>query len=196
MLPARRACVSEILAAGRPPAVHAGTVSPSALLQPAAVAALLFAAPAASGASADALPTALTTVDGAALTAADLAGRVVVVAFWATWCAPCRVELPELDAYLRRHAGDGLVVVAVSLDAGASAARLRRAAAAWRFPVARIDNVRLPRAAIPTALPTTRVYDRQGVLRFDSGRPAERGPLDLAALERIVTPLLADATTR
>ncbi len=52
---------------------------------------------------------------------ADLQGRVVLVSSWATWCAPCRKELPELDRLYQQHKADGLDVVAVNVDpAGAS----------------------------------------------------------------------------
>ncbi len=58
------------------------------------------------------------TLDGAAVTLSSYAGRIVVLNFWATWCAPCVAELPELD---RLAAGGGLAVLAVSADNGGSA---------------------------------------------------------------------------
>jgi len=58
-------------------------------------------------------------------TLADYAGKVVIVNIWATWCAPCIVEMPSLEALHRRYAKDGLSIVAVSVDAPGSAAQIR-----------------------------------------------------------------------
>ena len=43
-------------------------------------------------------------------------GEVMVIHYWATWCAPCRIEMPVLDAYYRKHHGQGLAMLAVSID--------------------------------------------------------------------------------
>lgn len=127
------------------------------------------------------------TIDGAAFAPA---GQVTIVHYWATWCAPCRVEMPVLDAFYRKHHAQGLAMVAISIDDGASTAKLREATSAFAFPVARIAEVKMPRKDIPKALPVTRVYDRTGKLVYvNSGNG--RSTLNAATLERVVTPLLA-----
>jgi hypothetical protein len=60
----------------------------------------------------------------------------------------------------------------------------------FAFPVARIDDVRMPRRDIPDAIPVTRVYDRSGRLVFAT-KGDGRSTIDTAILERVVTPLLA-----
>ena len=59
---------------------------------------------------------------GEHLTLADFRGRVVLLNLWATWCGPCRAEMPALDHLQALHQDDGLTVLAVSIDKGGSAA--------------------------------------------------------------------------
>ena len=134
-------------------------------------------------------------LDGATFDLATDKGQVVIVNFWATWCAPCRAEMPALDAYYRGHKVDGLKVIAISVDAGASVKKLAAATSAYTFQVARLDDVKMARSAIPTALPVTRVYDRAGVLRYDSASVKGQPFLDQDALDQVVTPLLAASAT-
>ena len=117
-------------------------------------------------------------------------GEVTIVHYWATWCVPCRLEMPVLDSFYRRHHGQGLAMLAVSIDQGVSIAKLRDVTAKFAFPVARVDDVRMPRRDIPKALPVTRIYDRSGRLVFAT-KGDGRSIVDAATLERVVTPLLA-----
>jgi thiol-disulfide isomerase/thioredoxin len=126
------------------------------------------------------------TLDG---TQFNPAGHVTIVHYWATWCAPCRIEMPILDAYYRKHRAQGLDVIAVSIDQGVSARKLKEATAKFAFPVARIDDVKMPRRDVPSAIPVNRVYDRSGRLVFQS-KADGRSTIDMATLERVVTPLL------
>lgn len=116
-------------------------------------------------------------------------GDVTIVNYWATWCAPCRLEMPVLDAYYRKHHAQGLAMLAVSIDQGVSTGKLRQVTGRFAFPVARVGDVEMPRREIPTALPVTRVYGRSGRLVFAS-KGDGRSTLDMATLERVVTPLL------
>jgi peroxiredoxin len=61
---------------------------------------------------------ALYTLDGRSVKLSSLRGKVVLLNFWATWCAPCRVEMPWLVDFSRRYQGQGLEIVGVSVDDG------------------------------------------------------------------------------
>lgn len=117
-------------------------------------------------------------------------GQVTIVHYWATWCAPCRVEMPILDAYYRKHRGQGLAMLAVSIDQGVSKRQLQAMTSGFTFPVASADDVKMPRREIPRGIPVNRVYDRTGRLVFTEGGDG-RSTIDTATLERVVTPLLA-----
>jgi peroxiredoxin len=58
----------------------------------------------------------ITTDQGRRITPSDFGGRVLVLNFWATWCAPCVEEVPSLSEFQKRMAGSGVVVVGVSVD--------------------------------------------------------------------------------
>jgi cytochrome c biogenesis protein CcmG, thiol:disulfide interchange protein DsbE len=140
-------------------------------------------------ASAPAVPTAFTaarTITGAPF---DPNGAVTIVHYWATWCAPCRIEMPVLDAYYRKHHGQGLHMLAISIDQGVSTGKLQQVTGRFAFPVARLDDVKIARRDVPRALPVTRVYDRSGRLVFAT-KGDGRSTVDMGTLERVVTPLL------
>lgn len=127
------------------------------------------------------------TLDG---TTFDPRGHVTIVHYWATWCAPCRIEMPVLDAFYREHHAQGLAMLAISIDDSASAGKLKQMTSRFAFPVAKIDDVKMPRKDIPAAIPETRVYDRAGRLVFQS-KADGKTTLDSETLERVIDPLLS-----
>jgi peroxiredoxin len=95
---------------------------------------------------------------------ADFRGRVVVLNFWATWCVPCREEMPALETLARELGPRGLVVVAVNFKES------RRDVEAFvrehdlRFPMLLDTEGRISERYQVFALPTTAVVDRRGML--------------------------------
>lgn len=112
-----------------------------------------------------------------------LRGHVVVLNFWATWCAPCKVELPLLDQAYRRLARAGLRVLAVTTEDSLPLSELRPLARSLALPMVRA--FRGPYAPLG-AVPTNFVIDRKGVLRY--GRAGAFTDEDFG---RLVGPLLA-----
>jgi thiol-disulfide isomerase/thioredoxin len=127
-------------------------------------------------------------LDGSAFSLAGQAGKVVIVNFWATWCAPCRAEMPALDAFYRKHRDEGLVVLAISMDQPETQPKVRDVMKAFSFPAALGSESDFKGYTRIWRLPLTFVVDRSGVLRKNDwyGDPG----LDEELLERIVTPLL------
>lgn len=110
-------------------------------------------------------------LEGGDVRSADLRGKVVVLAFWASWCLPCRWEMPELEAASRRMQGDSAVVF-LAVDAGWGGESLERgrrylARKGWRLPAV-FDSAGMGAAALRVhALPTIVLLDRHGRPRFE-----------------------------
>ena len=126
----------------------------------------------------------LTLIDGSKVRGSDLRGQVVVLNFWATWCGPCKAELPLLDAYYRLRKGNGLRVFAVATEDSLPVYKLKPLFAAMAIPSAR--RIKGPFAAMG-ALPTNYIIDRAGVVRY-----AKPGAFDLDDLNGLLVPLLRD----
>lgn len=135
-------------------------------------------------------PLTLRTLDGREIATRDLLGQVVLVAFWATWCGPCRQELPLLSAYAERHAAEGLQVLGFSLDGADELANVRAVAATLRFPVGLLGNSRAGGYGRIWRLPVSFVIDRAGRLAHN-GWEDEQPAWTADRLQNIVTPLLA-----
>ncbi len=128
---------------------------------------------------------ALVDLSGDSVSLDDYAGKVVFVNHWATWCPPCRAEMPELEAYYRAHREEGFTLIAI--NAGESAKDVK--------PFVEDLDLSLPvwidlqgeamRAFGVNGLPTSFVIDQSGTIV-----QAWPGAITLEQLEEHVTPLL------
>jgi cytochrome c biogenesis protein CcmG, thiol:disulfide interchange protein DsbE len=126
----------------------------------------------------------VTTFDGTKLSLADFKGQVLVVNFWATWCTPCKAELPMLDAYYKAQQNAGLKVLAVTTEDSLPPSQLKKLASVLTIPLVRL--FRGDYGPIK-AVPTNYVIDRAGVLRY-----AKAGSWTLDDLNDILVPLLRE----
>lgn len=107
-------------------------------------------------------PIKVTTVDGREITEEVLAGRVVLLNWWATWCQPCIKEMPALEAVARRHAGE-LVVIGILVDSSTDAeARRFMDDHGVTYPIVHATPGLDRDFGRPGAIPVSRLYDAAG----------------------------------
>ena len=105
---------------------------------------------------------ALPLADGTRFRLADQRGKVVLVNFWATWCPPCREEMPAMERLWQRQKEHGFVLVAVSVDADPKVVNPYLAKHKLSFPVALDPKLDLGNAYGVRALPSSFILDRDG----------------------------------
>jgi thiol-disulfide isomerase/thioredoxin len=119
-------------------------------------------------------------------------GKILVVNFWATWCQPCREEIPALLRIAKKHASKNLQIVGIAVD---SADKVKEFAAEFKIDYALmiggLDSIELTRQLgnLASGLPFTAVLDRDGrLVKTQLGQIAEQD------LESLLAPLLSPAS--
>ncbi len=102
--------------------------------------------------------------EGRNLNLSDFAGRVVLLNIWATWCPPCREEMPALDDLQRKLGGPDFAIVPISIDRGGidDARRFYRETGIRNLGLYWGEDVRVQLAFAAFGLPTTLLIDRKG----------------------------------
>jgi len=126
----------------------------------------------------------VTTFGGRTVKLADLKGDVIILNFWATWCGPCRKELPMLEAAFRAYNKYGFQVLAVATEDSVSDDQLKPVAAKLTIPF--IKRMRGPYHDMD-AVPTNYIIDRNGKLVY-----AKAAAFDIDSLNAIIIPLLEE----
>jgi peroxiredoxin len=109
----------------------------------------------------------LTDLEGKKWRLKELRDRVVLVNFWATWCPPCRKEMPDLDALYRAYGKKGLVVLAISDEEGGKV-KTFLAAHGVSYPVLLDAGRKVNEEFHVEGIPKSFIYDRQGKLAAQS----------------------------
>jgi peroxiredoxin len=130
---------------------------------------------------------ALTDLQGNPVSLGDYRGQVILVNNWATWCPPCKIEMPELQSYYIAHKTEGFVVLAI--ESGEPADQVASFVKEYgiTFPVWLDPQGKALEVFQNWDLPSSYVIDRKGIVRF-----TWTGAINQPTLEQYVTPLLKE----
>lgn len=132
----------------------------------AALTVVLIGPAGAGGAQAPAPDFTLPARAGGDLTLASLKGQVVLINFWATWCGPCRKEMPLLDQIYQRYKSLGFTLLAVNVENDSAGAETWLKQTPVTFPVLFDRQNQVSKLYEVTAMPSTVIVDRKGRVRF------------------------------
>ena len=108
----------------------------------------------------------LRDLGGNMVTLAQLRGKIVLLNFWATWCGPCRVEMPAMEQLYRTFSHKEFEILAVSTDPqGAAVTRPFQQEMGFTFPILHDSEYRVGLTYGARSLPMTFMVDRQGIIR-------------------------------
>ena len=132
------------------------------------------------------------TLVGDSVSLEELRGTVVLLNVWATWCGPCREEIPALQELYESHNSRGLEVVGVSIDGRGEVPSIRRFAADYgvTYPLWHDPEDRISTRYRLIGVPATFLLDRRGVIRWFHLGPVQ---VDDAALNRALEAALAES---
>jgi thiol-disulfide isomerase/thioredoxin len=108
------------------------------------------------------------TPDGKEIKLSDYAGKVMLIDFWASWCPPCRDEMPELIKFYKSHNNPGFEIIAVNIDNDIENMKhfLEKLNPKPAFPIIVDDTQQIPPLFDIEAMPTTIFIDKKGKIRF------------------------------
>jgi cytochrome c biogenesis protein CcmG, thiol:disulfide interchange protein DsbE len=131
----------------------------------------------------------LNTLDGTKVALSDLKGRVLLINVWATWCPPCRVEMPAIQAAYEQYHDQGFTVAAVNLQEEPSAVATFMREQQLTFPTLLDPDGNVSRAYQAVSLPSSFFVDRRGVIRA-----VYHGPMPRSIIAGTVEQLLREGT--
>ncbi|HEY1662387.1 MAG TPA: TlpA disulfide reductase family protein [Verrucomicrobiae bacterium] len=151
-----------------------------------AIALLVKGAPVVAGQTEVAPEWSLKDVDGKTVRSTDFKGKVVILDFWATWCGPCRAEIPGFIGLQKQYAKQGLVVIGASVDeGGADVVKSFAQELGMNYPIVLADEKTQQAFGGIEAVPTAFIIDREGQIVKE-----HLGFADKDEFEKEIKPLL------
>jgi len=126
-----------------------------------------------------------TDLQGNNVTSDSLKGKVVVLDFWATWCGPCKKEIPSFEALEKKYGDQGLVIVGVAVEGDERPVRKYAREIGINYTVGLSNDQIYAAFGQPDTIPSTYLIDKMGVVR-----DYKVGPITPAAYEKKITALL------
>ena len=129
------------------------------------------------------------SLNGDSVSLGLLRGKPVLLNVWATWCLPCKEEIPYLESLHAKHAAQGLQIVGVSVDARGEESKINEFAKDFRmtYPIWRDPDERVNSRFLAIGVPSTYLIDRDGILRWKHlGTLRATTPGFAAALEEVL----------
>ena len=110
-------------------------------------------------------PLILKKLDGQTFDLSRMRGSVVLINYWATWCAPCKKEMPILNTFYQRHHKDGFELIGISTDRPSDYQKARDVSRKLNYPTALFNDISDNGFGVPEGFPLTYVIDRNGIVR-------------------------------
>jgi cytochrome c biogenesis protein CcmG/thiol:disulfide interchange protein DsbE len=129
----------------------------------------------------------LSAIDGSQVALDDLRGQVVLINLWATWCPPCRAEMPAIQQAYERFRDQGFVVLAVNQQEDATKVVAYMNDQRLTFPALLDSDARVGAAYQARVLPSSFFIDRRGIVRA-----VYRGPMSRGMIEGTIEQLIAE----
>jgi cytochrome c biogenesis protein CcmG, thiol:disulfide interchange protein DsbE len=155
-----------------------------------AIALLSFSSPAFASADIGKVAPALiaTQLDGRSFDLSAQRGKVAIVNFWATWCVPCRQEMPALDAVYKKYRAKGLVMIGVSADRAKHRDDVAGVMKEFSYPAAMLEDAQNNGFGIPEFLPVTYIVGKNGTV--SAILTPDGDPVTEQNLDKVLRPLL------
>ena len=108
----------------------------------------------------------LNAVGGKQLGLNELRGQVVLINFWASWCGPCRTEMPRLDALYRKYKAAGVTLVGINVEPDSADALNYLKSTPVTFPILFDTDSKVSKLYEVAGMPSTVILDRKGTVRY------------------------------